>query len=135
MNDRSEDQPSDWPSNRPLSPPTDPRQSDAAAGFEILDGFKRFDQRDDVFSRAWWDETVHSQKVIDFYNGSNDPKIRTADGSGTSSTSIAIGAKGGVSAGETKRYQHWYRTTTNPPCGLFLNDFNLTNGLEITWLP
>lgn len=80
MSDRSEDQPSDWPSNQPPSFPADPRQSDAAAGFEILDGFQRFDQRDDVFSRAWWDETVHSQKVIDFYNGSNNPKIRTADG-------------------------------------------------------
>lgn len=80
MTDHRDDGTAGWPSNRPPDAPQDPRLSDAAAGFEILDGFERFDQRDDAFSRAWWDETVHSQKVIDFYNGSNDPKIRTADG-------------------------------------------------------
>lgn len=79
MSERSEDQ-AGWPSNRPPPGPSDPRQSDAAAGFEILDDFQRFDQRDDVFSRAWWDETVHTPKVIEFYNGANEPKIRTADG-------------------------------------------------------
>jgi reductive dehalogenase len=80
MSDRADDGAAGWPSNQPPAEPTDFRRSDEAAGFEILDGFERFNQRDDVFSRAWWDETVHTQKVLDFYNGSNDPKIRTADG-------------------------------------------------------
>ncbi len=80
MSDRADDGAAGWPSNQPPSTPPDLRQSDEAAGFEILDGFERFNQRDEVFSRAWWDETVHTQKVLDFYNGSNDPKIRTADG-------------------------------------------------------
>ncbi len=80
MSDRSEDPSADWPSNQPPSFPTDPGQSDEAAGFEVLDGFERFDQRDDVFSRAWWDETVHTPKVIEFYNAASEPKIRTADG-------------------------------------------------------
>ena len=62
-------------------------------------------------------------------------EIRTADGSGASSTTIPLGIRGGVSAGDTKRYQCWYRTVVSPPCGLGVNDFNLSNGYEITWLP
>ena len=62
-------------------------------------------------------------------------QIRTSDGAGLSSTTIALAAKGGVVAGDTKRYQCWYRTTQNPPCGLGVNDFNLSNGFEVTWIP
>ena len=56
-------------------------------------------------------------------------QIVTASGGG-SSTSISIGTKGGVSTGDTKRYQLWYRDTGTSPCG---NLFNFTNGYEITW--
>ena len=42
---------------------------------------------------------------------------------------------GNVLAGDTKRYQCWYRTTVNPPCGLGVNDFNASNGLEVVWIP
>jgi hypothetical protein len=76
MTEHVDDGTDGWPSNLP----SDPSQGDDAAGFEILDGFERFNQRDDVFSRAWWDDTVHTPKVVEFYNGSNDPKIRAADG-------------------------------------------------------
>ena len=62
-------------------------------------------------------------------------EIRFADGSGTSQTTIGIGAKGSVVPGDTKRYQCWYRTTVNPPCGLGVNDFNTSNGYRVTWLP
>ena len=51
---------------------------------------------------------------------------------GTSATTVSIANKGGVNAGETKRYQLWYRDSTGSPCN---NDFNLTNGYEITWTP
>jgi len=60
-------------------------------------------------------------------------QVRFANDVGTAQTTIGLGAKGGVVAGETKRYQYWYRTTANPPCGLWVNDFNLTNGYEILW--
>lgn len=80
MTDHVDDGADGWPSNQPPRTPPDHGSGDEAAGFEILDGFERFDQRDDVFSRAWWDETVHTPKVIEFYNGSNNPKIRAADG-------------------------------------------------------
>ena len=61
--------------------------------------------------------------------------MRFADTGGNTQTTLAIGAKGGVVPGDTKRYQYWYRTTVNPPCGLWVNDFNLSNGYEIPWFP
>ncbi len=65
--------------------------------------------------------------------------VRFADANGASDTSawatpISVKA-GNVLAGDTKRYQCWYRTTVNPPCGLGVNDFNASNGLEVVWLP
>ena len=42
---------------------------------------------------------------------------------------------GNILAGDTKRYQCWYRTTVNPPCGAGVNDFNSSNGLAVTWAP
>ena len=35
-----------------------------------------------------------------------------------------------ISAGQTKRYQYWYRDAGTSPCSSL---FNLTNGYEITW--
>jgi hypothetical protein len=58
-----------------------------------------------------------------------------ADAAGGSFTTIGIAAEGGVSAGDQKYYQCWYRTPTNPPCGAGVNDFNLTNAYAITWAP
>jgi hypothetical protein len=49
---------------------------------------------------------------------------------GTSATTISIADKGGVNAGDTKRYQLWYRDAGGSPCN---SGFNLTNGYEITW--
>jgi len=56
-------------------------------------------------------------------------EVRFSSG-GASQTTISIPTKGGVSPGQTKRYQLWYRDTNGSPCG---SDFNLTNGYEITW--
>jgi len=58
-------------------------------------------------------------------------QVVVPNGSGSASTSVPIAANGGVSPGDTKCYQYWYR---NPgggsPCGA---GFNLTNGYRITW--
>lgn len=56
-------------------------------------------------------------------------QVRFSSG-GSSNTSISIATKGAVSAGDTKRYQEWYRDPSNSPCG---STFNLTNGYELTW--
>jgi len=61
-------------------------------------------------------------------------QVRFSNSHGESATTISISAKGGVSAGDIKRYQYWYRDTSgDQPCGVGVNDFNLTNGLRITW--
>ena len=48
----------------------------------------------------------------------------------TASSTISISALGAVSAGQTKRYQYWYRDSGTSPCSSL---FNLSNGYEITW--
>jgi hypothetical protein len=57
-------------------------------------------------------------------------QVATADSNGDASTSINIATKGGVVAGDVRRYQSWYRDPASSPCGA---DFNLSNGYEITW--
>ena len=62
-------------------------------------------------------------------------QVRTSDAAGTSSTTANVAAVGLVTAGDTRRYQLWYRNPSFPagsPCG---TGFNFTNGLEIVWAP
>jgi len=63
-------------------------------------------------------------------------KVSMATSDGTSSfTGIAAraAAKGyPISSGSTLRYQYWYRDPSGSPCG---NDFNLTNAIEVYWMP
>jgi len=55
---------------------------DAAAGFEILENFVRFHQKDDLFRRSWWDERIRSDKAQLFYATYREPlkTFRKADG-------------------------------------------------------
>ena len=57
-------------------------------------------------------------------------QIVTADGAGVARSTSAIAAGGGVSAGQTRRYQWWYRDPLLTVCG---SGFNLSNGLRLTW--
>jgi len=57
-------------------------------------------------------------------------QVRFADSAGDSETNINVAAVGGVVAGDTKRYQLWYRDPLTSTCGAM---FNLTNGIEITY--
>ena len=59
-------------------------------------------------------------------------EVRFAGNAGTAATTVAIGATGGVSAGDVRRYQWWYRDPVLSPCG---TGFNFSNGLEVTWAP
>ena len=59
-------------------------------------------------------------------------QIRFSDSSGASSTTASIATKGACTAGDVKRYQIWYRDPQTSPCGA---QFNLSNGVEITWVP
>jgi len=59
-------------------------------------------------------------------------RVRMADAAGHSSLAVLPTAGGGVSAGDLRRYQLWYRDTNGSPCG---SGFNTTNGVEIVWAP
>ncbi len=60
----------------------DPKQSDLEAGFEIGSDFERFDQKNDVFRRSWWDSRIQSEKTKLFYETYREPlkTFRKADG-------------------------------------------------------
>jgi epoxyqueuosine reductase QueG len=44
-----------------------PRDGDAAAGIETTEEFERFRQRNDVFTRAFWDDTVRTKQTDGFF--------------------------------------------------------------------
>ncbi len=60
------------------------RDLDAACGFEVRDDFERFNQCNDIYSRAQWDERVRSKKAIDWFKGMFIPGLgaRNAEGYG-----------------------------------------------------
>ncbi len=51
-----------WPENTPPQ-----RDGDAAAGIEVTDDFERFTQKNDVFTRAFWDDAVRSKHTDKFF--------------------------------------------------------------------
>ena len=44
-----------------------------AFNFETLENFERFDQKNDVFRRSWWDKTIRSKKTELFYSTYREP--------------------------------------------------------------
>jgi epoxyqueuosine reductase len=40
---------------------------DESAGFEVNEDFRRFNQKYDMFNRSVWDDTVHSERVVRFF--------------------------------------------------------------------
>ncbi len=52
-----------WPLNTPPQ-----RDGDAAAGIEVTDDFERFSQRNDIFTRAFWDNRVKSKHTTKFFS-------------------------------------------------------------------
>jgi len=51
-----------WPNNTPPQ-----RDGDAAAGIEVTDDFEGFAQRNDIFTRAFWDKAVMSKHSAKFF--------------------------------------------------------------------
>jgi hypothetical protein len=52
-----------------------------------------------------------------------------SDQNGTTQTTVDVALRGGVAAGDLRRYQLWYGDP-GTPCGAL---FNLSNATEITW--
>ncbi len=59
-------------------------------------------------------------------------ELATADANGHASSSVPIALTAGVSAGDLKQYQWWYRDPLPSMCGA---GFNLSNGLQVLWTP
>jgi epoxyqueuosine reductase len=51
-----------YPSNQPPEHPTD-----AAAGIKVTPAFERFAQRNDIFTRAFWDSSIRSKQTDAFF--------------------------------------------------------------------
>lgn len=51
-----------WPSNTPPQ-----RDGDSQAGIEVTEDFEPFAQRNDIFTRAFWDERVKSEHTAKFF--------------------------------------------------------------------
>ena len=56
--------------------------NNTSENFDILDNFERFDQKNDVFRRSWWDKKIRSKKTELFYTTYREPlkTWRKADG-------------------------------------------------------
>ena len=47
--------------------------TDREAGFDVGPEFERFDQRNDVFRRSWWDARIRSDRSKQFYATYREP--------------------------------------------------------------
>jgi epoxyqueuosine reductase len=58
------------------------RDSDREAGFEVLDHFERFSQKNDIYSRAFWDPDVRTDRTDLFFETYRTPlrKWKAAEG-------------------------------------------------------
>ena len=106
-----------------------------AAGDLVLSGSDATPSQPGLFFQG--DNAINSGNGVGFGDGLRCAgggvirlQVRFADAAGASATSVDVGVKGGVAAGDTKRYQLWYRDPAGSPCGA---QFNVSNGLEITW--
>jgi len=74
-----------WPSNSGEAERRNWRarfaESDAAAGIEVTEDFGRFSQRNDIFTRAFWDPAVKSAATAAFFESyRTQPEPRGGDG-------------------------------------------------------
>ncbi|HIC55569.1 MAG TPA: hypothetical protein EYO97_17250, partial [Gemmatimonadetes bacterium] len=60
----------------------DPKKLDAEAGFHVLENFGRFNQKNDIYSRAFWDAEIRSEKTERFFETYRTPlkEWKTVDG-------------------------------------------------------
>ncbi len=74
-----------YPSNHPGQ-----RPGDEEAGIEITEEFERFVQRNDIFTRAFWDEKVRSKHTKAFFNSYRAEAIPRRRGGGFTRKDFAL---------------------------------------------
>lgn len=62
--------------------------------------------------------------------GTRRLEVVFSDPAGLATSTIDIAVRGAVAPGQVRTYQLWYRDPVGSPC---LSNFNLTNGLAVTW--
>jgi epoxyqueuosine reductase len=67
---------------------SDPR--DAACGFEVLDGFERFNQANDIYSRARWDPAIRSDRALAWFRSMFRAGVGARDARGYSIKDFAL---------------------------------------------
>jgi reductive dehalogenase len=63
---------------------------DEQTGFEVLDDFRQFDQKNDIYCRSQWDEQVKSEKAEKFFQGYFMPAARSRSSDGFSQRDYAL---------------------------------------------
>ena len=63
---------------------------DQLTGFEVLQEFRKFDQRDDIYCRSLWDSSVKSEKADSFFQGYSMPHARSRGTDGFTQRDYAL---------------------------------------------
>lgn len=63
---------------------------DELTGFQVLENFRRFNQRDDIYCRSQWDPEVMSEKASGFFRGYFMPEARSRRTDGFSQRDYAL---------------------------------------------
>lgn len=66
------------------------KETDKEAGFEILDDFERFHQKNEMFRRSQWDARVRNEKTERFYAGHSQPLSKWRKAIGFSQKDYAL---------------------------------------------
>lgn len=63
---------------------------DELTGFEVLENFRKFDQRDEIYCRSQWDPEIKSEKAAAFFRGYSMPEARSRRTDGFSQRDYAL---------------------------------------------
>ena len=63
---------------------------DELTGFQVLENFQKFDQRNDIYCRSQWDPEVQSDKATAFFRGYFMPEARSRKTDGFTQRDYAL---------------------------------------------
>src|SRR4051812_40778540 len=85
--------------------------ADAECGFELTEGFQRFNQSNDIYTRGQWDSRIRSEKVLNWFRGMFRTGLGARNADGYSVRDFALRNAGWMGANLTiQRSLHLGRT-------------------------